>query len=174
MGVRQRGVIASISKDINGNGCGDHDTYGAGFRTPPPTPPTRQMLLLVVLSLVTCSFGAPPVLNCDASNGANSVPGVWCDFEGPCPWKGWNTKGGETGFKKMSAAQVIAQIKKKGEWEFRGPMWDSQNKTDGKFNLNFLFNIFPIQVIIVKENVLFPIKHFLSSASPLDSDVISL
>lgn len=102
---------------------------------------TRKQMLVALLvvflifsSLLTSSTNAAgvSVAKCDAFNGNISVPGVWCDFEGPCPWKWTVPKPGEAGFRKMTAAQVLTKIKELGEWSYRGPVVDSQNKTDGK------------------------------------------
>lgn len=92
------------------------------------------VVLLLVSGLLASPTNAEDAVSakCDGFNGNNSVPGVWCDFEGPCPWKWDIPKAGEAGFRRMSAAQVVTKMKKQGEWAFRGPMKDSQNKTDGK------------------------------------------
>lgn len=70
---------------------------------------------------------------CEVLDETNVVPGVSCDFERPCAWKWRAPANGETGFRNMSAAQVIARIQKLGEWAFRGPLIDTDKKTNGKY-----------------------------------------
>lgn len=110
-----------------------HDKGGGGGGMMAPLTGLTVVLLLVSGLLASPTNAEDAVsAKCDGFNGNNSVPGVWCDFEGPCPWKWDIPKAGEAGFRRMSAAQVVTKMKKQGEWAFRGPMKDSQNKTDGK------------------------------------------
>lgn len=94
---------------------------------------------------------------CEHSNKDNkSMAGVKCDFEeGDCGWTWSVPRKEETGFRNMTPTQVIAKMHKLGEWAFRGPTMDSQNKTDGMYYYTIILYLVLFHLIYIGPGHLF-------------------